>query len=95
MHESEAELISTSYEFDRDLVNPDSVQKVKSLTSPDLLESKKPVCASVCDIWYSPASRDNKNSAASNSDRSTCGAVEKAEASPSCAGGDVNGSAVA
>ena len=44
MHESEAEPISTSYEFDLDLVNPDAVQKVASLTSLDLLESKKQVC---------------------------------------------------
>ena len=44
MHESEAELISTSYEFDRDLVNPDVVHTVTSLISLDLLESKKQVC---------------------------------------------------
>ena len=44
MHESEAELISTSYEFDLDLVNPGAVQRVTSLTSLDLLESKKQAC---------------------------------------------------
>ena len=44
MHESEAELISTSYEFDQNLVNPDAVRKVTSLTFLNLLESKKQVC---------------------------------------------------
>ena len=44
MHESEAELISTSFEFDLDLVNPDAVQKVTSLTCQDLLGSKKQAC---------------------------------------------------
>ena len=44
MHESVAELISTSYEFDLDLVNPDVVHTVTSLTCLDLLESKKQAC---------------------------------------------------
>ena len=44
MLESEAELISTSYEFDRDLVNPDVVHTVMSLTCLDLLGSKKQAC---------------------------------------------------
>ena len=47
MHESEAELISTSYEFDLDLVNPDAVQKVTSLTCQDLLGSKKQACVTL------------------------------------------------
>ena len=44
MHESEAELISTSYEFDLDLVNPDVVHTVTSPTCLDLLGSKKQAC---------------------------------------------------
>ena len=44
MHESVAELISTSYEFDLDLVNPDVVHTVTSLTCLDLLGSKKQAC---------------------------------------------------
>jgi len=44
MHESEAELTSTSYEFDLDLANPDVVHKVTSPTCLDLLESKKLAC---------------------------------------------------
>ena len=44
MHESEAELTPTSYEFDLDLANPDVVHKVTSPTCLDLLESKKLAC---------------------------------------------------
>ena len=47
MHESEAELISTSYEFDLDLVNPDVVHTVTSLTCQDLLGSKKQACVTL------------------------------------------------
>ena len=44
MHESEAELNSTSYEFDLDLANPDVVHKVTSPTCLDILESKRLAC---------------------------------------------------